>query len=303
MTDPLVSVLMTAYNRETYIAEAIESVLASDFTDFELIVVDDASRDATAEIARRYSSDRRVRVHVNEHNLGDYPNRNRAASHARGRYLKYVDSDDKIYPHGLSVMREAMERFPDAVLGLCRLGGAGPAETIYYTPAQAYRREFLSTGLLHSGPTGSIIRSHAFRDVGGFSGKRFIGDVELWLRLSARYPILTLQSDLVSWRSHANQEMRYERASLAQSHYLRFEIHMTALESPDCPLSQDEKSRGRQILRRAQARNVWHLSLRERRMGEAFRLFRSSRLTVGETLRALTPIRFNSNLPTKNASL
>ena len=52
---PLVSVLMTAYNREKYIAEAIESVLAQTFTDFEMIIVDDGSKDRTVEIARRYA--------------------------------------------------------------------------------------------------------------------------------------------------------------------------------------------------------------------------------------------------------
>ena|SRR5674476_1029541 len=91
MLHPAVSVLMTAYNREKYIAEAIESVLAQTFTDFELVVVDDGSKDHTVDIARRYSKDPRVSVHINEKNLGDYPNRNRAASLARGRYLKYLD--------------------------------------------------------------------------------------------------------------------------------------------------------------------------------------------------------------------
>jgi glycosyltransferase involved in cell wall biosynthesis len=52
MNAPAISVLMTAYNRERFIAEAIESVLSSSFADFELVVVDDASRDRTAEIAR-----------------------------------------------------------------------------------------------------------------------------------------------------------------------------------------------------------------------------------------------------------
>src|SRR5205814_9393285 len=99
MSAPLISVLTTAYNREKYIAEAIESVLASTFKDFEMIIVDDCSKDHTVEIARRYSSDPRVQVHVNEKNLGDYPNRNCASSFACGIYLKYLDSDDVIYSH------------------------------------------------------------------------------------------------------------------------------------------------------------------------------------------------------------
>ena len=81
--DPLVSLLMTAFNREKYIAEAIESVLASTYTNFELIVVDDCSKDATVEIARKYEKqDERIKVYINEINLGQFPNRNKAAEYA-----------------------------------------------------------------------------------------------------------------------------------------------------------------------------------------------------------------------------
>ena len=90
---PLVSVLMTAYNREKYIAEAIESVLASTYSNLELIIVDDCSKDNTLQIATNYQAkDDRIKVYKNEKNLGDYPNRNKAASYAKGKYLKYVDS-------------------------------------------------------------------------------------------------------------------------------------------------------------------------------------------------------------------
>src|SRR5437764_11938447 len=77
---PLLSVLMTAYNREKYISQAIESVLRSSFADFELIIVDDVSKDNTVGIARNYAhQDKRISVVVNEKNLGDYGNRNKAA--------------------------------------------------------------------------------------------------------------------------------------------------------------------------------------------------------------------------------
>ena len=99
---PLVSVLMTAYNRELYIAEAIESVLQSSYTNFELIIVDDVSTDSTISIAKKYSEiDKRVYVYQNETNLGDYDNRNKAASFAKGMLYKYLDSDDVIYPYSI----------------------------------------------------------------------------------------------------------------------------------------------------------------------------------------------------------
>ena len=92
-SSPRVSVLVTAFNRETYIAEALESVLAQTMTDFEVIVCDDQSTDGTVrvveQIARR---DSRVRLSVNARTLGDYGNRRRASRPnmwrrtTRGRY-------------------------------------------------------------------------------------------------------------------------------------------------------------------------------------------------------------------------
>src|ERR1700730_17371732 len=102
MAEVFVSLLMTAYNREKYIGQAIESVIASTFQNWELIIVDDGSKDKTVELAREYErSDSRIKVYLNEKNLGDYPNRNQAASYARGKYIKYIDADDSLYYWGL----------------------------------------------------------------------------------------------------------------------------------------------------------------------------------------------------------
>jgi glycosyltransferase involved in cell wall biosynthesis len=135
MSTPLVSVLMTAYNREKYIDEAIESVLASSYRNLELIVVDDCSKDRSVEIARTYAAkDDRVKVYVNETNLGDYPNRNRAASLARGEYIKYADSDDIMFPSCLKKMVTPMIQF--APLSTTALKFAPPrARPIWSTSA------------------------------------------------------------------------------------------------------------------------------------------------------------------------
>ena len=88
MNSPAISVLMTTYNREKYVGEAIESVLNSTFKNFELVIVDDRSKDQTVEIVRNWQAkDDRVKRYINEQNLGDYPNRNQAAAHATGKYL------------------------------------------------------------------------------------------------------------------------------------------------------------------------------------------------------------------------
>jgi glycosyltransferase involved in cell wall biosynthesis len=206
---PLVSVLMTAYNREKYIGEAIESVLASSYSNFELIIVDDGSTDETVKIAKSYAAkDPRVKVHINEKNLGDYPNRNRAASHAQGKYIKYLDSDDLIYPYGLQALVFFMEQDEEVAMGISYKKNIThrPFPWIM-TPSESLRHHFFVEGFLDAGPTGTIIRRDCFNALGGFSGKRMIGDVEFGLRTAGRYKVMLLPSSLSFWRSHGDQEI------------------------------------------------------------------------------------------------
>ncbi|HRP45818.1 MAG TPA: glycosyltransferase family A protein [Ginsengibacter sp.] len=237
---PLVSVLTTAYNREKYIAEAIESVLASTYTNFELIIVDDFSTDNTVNIARSYEAkDKRVKVYVNEKNLGDYPNRNRAASYAKGKYIKFLDSDDIIYPHGLEVMVRSMEQFPEGGFGLSASGYTSSPMPVLLTCKQAYLEHFNSKKHFDRAPGSSIILRDAFQKVGGFSGKRMIGDFEFWLKIGRTFPLVVFQRDLVWDRSHSEQERESEYAKKYEK--LRNDILKVAFSDQDCPLTGSEK--------------------------------------------------------------
>lgn len=241
---PLVSVLMTAYNREQFIGEAIDSVLNSAYSNFELIVVDDCSTDATLAIARKYESrDKRIKVYANETNLGDYPNRNKAASYAKGKYLKYLDSDDMLYPHGLGVMVSGMEKFPEAALGLgSRSIQQESAFPIFFSSEEAYRNHFFKFGFLDCGPTGVIIKSTVFRSMDGFSGTRMIGDYELWLKIAGQYPVIVLPPALVFWRVHEGQEFF---AGVKSGLYLQKLLPMVikAISSTNCKLDEAEKKK------------------------------------------------------------
>ena len=202
MNTPLISVLMTAYNREKYIAEAIESVLASTFIDFELIIVDDCSQDRTIEIARKYETlDSRVKVYANEKNLGDYPNRNKAASYAIGKYLKYLDSDDIMNSNCLERMVFEMENYPACAFGI---SSRSLLELQLHYPESAYRTHFFKRGILDISPSGCIIRKDVFDQENGFLELRCVSDFEFWLRLALKYPLLELEKDLIFWRL-ANQ--------------------------------------------------------------------------------------------------
>lgn len=243
MSTPLVSILTTAYNREKYISQSLESVLASTMQDFEIIVVDDGSTDRTVEIAKAYAAnDPRIRVYRNEKNLGDYNNRNKAASYASGKYLKYVDSDDVIYEHTLQVMTTYMERFPEAGFGLCTASDIENPFPLLATPRQAYLEHFGSQKHFERAPASAIIKREAFEKVGGFTGKRMIGDYELWFILGRSFPMVKLVTGL-SWdRVHGEQE---RLSAYAVQNYLKisYDVEMEALLHKDCPLQPEERQR------------------------------------------------------------
>jgi glycosyltransferase involved in cell wall biosynthesis len=207
-SNPEISVLMTTYNREDYLSVAIESVLSSTFKDFELIIVDDGSKDQTVSIAKGYAmKDDRVKVFVNEKNLGDYPNRNKAASHAKGKYLKYVDADDMIYPWSLDILYKSMEAFPEAGWGLCSLDQDNDKPYPFcLRPHEIFEYHNFKSSLFHKAPLSSIIKKEVFELVGGFSGKRQMGDTEMWHILSLRYPVVLMPHGMVWYRIHDAQE-------------------------------------------------------------------------------------------------
>lgn len=232
---PSVSVLMTAYNREAFIAEAIESVLAQTFTDFELLIVDDGSKDRTVEIARRYAStDPRIRVEVNEHNLGDYPNRNRAAALATGEYLKYHDSDDVMYPHCLAIMAGLLAAYPEASFAISGRWEGGP-QPMLLTPRQCYEREFLGYGMFAYGPGAAIFRRARFVELGYFELVGPHSDLALWLRLCKTENALLIPSGLFWYRVHSGQHLASPQAGYDGA-IVNAKVWQ-ALQAQDCPLN------------------------------------------------------------------
>jgi glycosyltransferase involved in cell wall biosynthesis len=238
MDQPLVSVLMTAYNRENYIAEAIESVLNSTYSNFELIIVDDISRDKTSEIARRYAEkDDRIRLYVNENNLGQFPNRNKAASYARGKYLKYLDSDDKIFDFGLAYCVEQMEKSPECGIGMIVNYQIGVEDSICLDSAIIVHEHFFGRHYLGIGPSGTIIRRDKFESIGGFDSRFGVAsDMYFNIRMASCSPVLLLQKPFFFYREHEGQAFN-DRAGYLKFGYLYFK---ELIEKGNLPLPKEE---------------------------------------------------------------
>jgi glycosyltransferase involved in cell wall biosynthesis len=115
--EPRVSIGLPVYNAEKYLEQAINAILAQTYSDFELIISDNASTDCTREICLSYvAKDPRVRYFRNEKNLGVAPNFNRVFTLAKGEYFKWAAHDDIIAPDFLSKCLESLDNYPKVVL-------------------------------------------------------------------------------------------------------------------------------------------------------------------------------------------
>lgn len=291
-SSPAVSVLVTVHNREAFLGACLDSILDSTFSDFEVVVVDDCSSDDSAAIARDFAvRDGRVRVLQNDKNLGDYPNRMRAAEASVGHYIKYVDSDDLIYRHSLAIMVEAMESNPSAALGLSH---SLPEDDEPYpwqlAPRDAWRKHFLGDGCFGCGPSGAIVRRESFFDAGGFGSWGVLSDTDLWYRMSARWPVVLLPPGLVWWRRHEMQEFTRDGA---REKYLEsgYKLDVQALESTENPLAADETRAALDRVRQHHARKLLALSLRSRRPLDGWRMFRQSGLGAMDVVEGFKPYR------------
>ncbi len=116
-TKPRVSIGVPVYNGDRYLAATLDSLLAQTYTDFELIICDNASTDDTGHISRRYAErDPRIRYVRNKQNIGASGNYRRALELASGEYFRWANSDDLFAPEGLARCVEVLDQQPSVVL-------------------------------------------------------------------------------------------------------------------------------------------------------------------------------------------
>lgn len=212
-----ISVIMSVYNGEDYLAEAIDSVLSQSFRDFELIVINDCSTDSTAEILGQYASrDTRVKVHTNEVNLRLPSSLNKAISLAQGKYIARMDADDICLPERLERQYAFMEEHPDVALSSCRFltlkngvicsGGCGGR-----VDSESIKALLLVTNpILHPG---IIAKADAMRALQYDKNFTCTEDMELWTRfVLGGYKVEILSEYLMIYRLHDKQITETTRA-------------------------------------------------------------------------------------------
>ena len=228
MAQPQVSVIIPAYNGDRYITEAVESVLAQSYANFEVIVVDDGSSDGTQEVLQPYLS--RIR-YLSQPNQGVAAARNRGIEAASGELIALLDQDDCFLPDKLAATVAVFEANPTVALvnSGWRLIEAEGNSISEIKPWSDLPQLTLETWLTRTPilPSAMMFRREAWQTVGGFDS-RFNGvdDVEFVWRLAlAGYEAMWLRQITVNYRQHSqtvSEQKAVKRANLfiaAQNHF------------------------------------------------------------------------------------
>lgn len=207
----LVSVNIITHNRAQYIGEAINSVLKQDFTDFELIIVDDASTDNTVEVIKPFLSDKRVSYFLLPKQKNIAAVRNFALSKSQGKYIAVLDSDDIwSYDKKLSQQYAFLENNPSIVLvgtGAIIIDSLGNEKRKTLKPStddDIKKVILLKNPLFHSS---IMYRREIIMGRGGYGENlKYCDDFDLWLRLSETEKFYNFPEFWIKYREHSDNE-------------------------------------------------------------------------------------------------
>jgi glycosyltransferase involved in cell wall biosynthesis len=204
MADPRVTVLMSVYNGEQYLAEAVNSLLDQTFTDFEFVVIDDGSTDGTRDMLRCYT-DPRIRV-FEQSNIGLTRSLNRGISLARGQYIARMDHDDLSMPDRLARQVSFLDAYPEVgIVGTaCRI--RDEIKGLEWEPPVHTSDEELRRNLVRGNPfihTSVMMRKALLDMAGGYDESySFAQDYALWIQLAPHTKMANLPEVLVVHREH-----------------------------------------------------------------------------------------------------
>ncbi len=232
---PEISILMPCYNAAETLPEALASIAAQTFGDYEVLALDDGSTDATGEILTAAArQDERIR-HESWPHRGLLDTLNAGLALARGEFVARMDADDAMHPERLAIQRTWFERYPETDILASRIEALGAVRAgfaIYIewmnglrTETELLRERFVESPLAHPS---AMIRRVAYARLGGYAEHGWPEDYDLWLRAAeAGLRFAKTPETLLAWRDHpvraTRTDSRYsvENFLRAKAHYLR----------------------------------------------------------------------------------
>lgn len=222
LNNPKVSVVTVTFNRQDFIREAIDSVLAQSFAQWELLIIDDASTDDTEKIVMEYSvKDFRIKYFRNEKNLGIAKTRNRGLSLARGEYIAPLDSDDVwLDKNKLQKQVEFLDINQDYALlggGIMHIDAhSKPLKKVLYPVYDSTIRNIILQ--FNPFPQSSLLfRKKVALECGGYSESyKICDDYDLWLKMGMKYKFTNIPQVLAGYRVHGTNITHTKRLTTAR---------------------------------------------------------------------------------------
>jgi glycosyltransferase involved in cell wall biosynthesis len=222
---PIVSVIIPTYNRAPLLERSIQSVLNQTYQDLEIIIVDDASADATREVVGMFK-DRRIKYLRHEKNRGEAAARNTGIAHATGKYIASHDSDDEWVPEKLAKQMLVFQGSSEAVgvvyTGFWRAEGGMrryfPSSRVKKTDGDIH--EEILKGNFVGTPT-TLVKRECFEKAGYFDEKlSHLVDWEMWIRISAYYQFRCVNEPLVVTYDMSDSVSRNQMALVTGHEYI-----------------------------------------------------------------------------------
>jgi glycosyltransferase involved in cell wall biosynthesis len=235
---PKVSVIIPTYNRSDYLMEAIESVRQQTYTDYEIIVVDDGSTDDTRGLLKPLRDNGTIH-YIYQENQNKSAARNHGVRQAKGEYIAFLDSDDLFVPTKLEKQVAYLDEHPEVGFvhsWYSKFDDAGnhlgTRDTSKYT-GWIYPDILLSWSILMATPC-MMMRVEVFEDVGGFDVSQHWGeDIDIWRRITQRYPIGLVPEVLTKVRVHPGNLSKSKAKPIV---WFEDYLKKTFRDDPDLPL-------------------------------------------------------------------
>ena len=248
-----ISVIMPVYSSEKYVGEAIESILNQTYTDFELIVINDCSKDNSADIIRRYIEDPRVIYIDNETNKGFLWGLNHGLEISRGEYVARLDDDDTCYPERLEKQIRFMDENKDVVLLGTDMDRIVNGRKVSVDRAPIDNSEEIKFSLAFGNYVighSSFMMSNSILLANNIRYELFkqTPDYHMLCQMSEVGRVDCLKDPLVSWRIHPQQstQIRSVEMKVGEADRTSF-MHIDELDIPDSMKNALKKGVGRAL--------------------------------------------------------
>ena len=256
---PRFSIIVPLYNKAPYVRKALDSILSQTFTDFELIIVDDGSRDESMIVVQDFIRDvscmmydvcDKIKV-IQQENAGVAAARNNGVAKSKGEYVCFLDADDWWEPNFLEEMDRLIKEYPDA--GLYGLN------YVYYKPGKThvalhtttgyinYPKEYLRNGAMMIFTSSSSSSRRVYDEIGGFPvGIKLGEDFLLWAKIALKYKVAFFEKPLSYYNNDVPASLRATRNLHAPEYSMYF--HFDEIEEELRAKSQEQRDVWTQLL-------------------------------------------------------